>query len=84
MTNEVMNYFLRNINSIFSFLVFIKFFFENYAPKRFTFRCLLSLDFSAFAEGQRFVAVQHYEALPEEAEVEELVTPLNPVRVGIG
>lgn len=30
-----------------------------------------------------FVAVQHYDALPEEAEVEELVTPLNPVNVCI-
>lgn len=30
-----------------------------------------------------FVAIQHYDALPEEAEVEELVTPLNPVNVGI-
>lgn len=63
--------------------MFIRFFYKNYAPKRFTFRCLLSLDFSTFAEGQRFVAVQHYEALPEETEVEELVTPLNPVKVGI-
>lgn len=39
--------------------------------------------FPTFAEGHRFVAVQDYEALPEEADVEELVTPLNPVKVGI-
>lgn len=37
----------------------------------------------SLAGGRRFVAVQHYDALPEEAEVEELVTPLSPVNVGI-
>lgn len=26
-------------------------------------------DFSTFAEGQRFLPIQHYEALPEEPEV---------------
>lgn len=57
--------------------MFIKFSSEKYAPEWFAFRCLLSL-----AEGQRFAAVQHYDALPEEAEVEELVTPV-PVNVGI-
>lgn len=44
---------------------------------------LLPLDFSTFAEGQRFVADQRYEALPEEAEVEQIVTPPNPLKVGI-
>lgn len=35
--------------------------------RKYYFRLLF--DFSTFAEGQRFLPIQHYEALPEEPEV---------------